>query len=184
MAWNRTGLSIAALLALAACAPERPAPVPSTPQVQQAAGDQAIASLLPPNARPGPRSGWRRVRVDNPDVAAGYIDAGTIAQQGDARRAWLIMNFRNSLPIPETGGRALSVAMVGDYRCATREWRSLESIWFRGRDAQRQEWRQPSRNPGFRAVERGTATDLFLTSACNAPAPRGQPVRQSPGTPR
>jgi len=183
MARHWTGLTMVALLAMAACAPAEPAApaVPPTPQAQQAAGDQAIASLLAPDARPGPRSGWRRVRVDNPDVASAFVDTGSITQEGDARRAWLIMNFRDSVPIPETGGRASSVALVGDYRCEAREWRSLESIWFRQRDAQRQEWRQPSRNPTFRAVEAGTATDLFLNTACGAPAPRATRTR---GTPR
>lgn len=169
-----TGMSFAALLVLGACGAETPAApaVAPTPQAQQQAGDQAIASLLPPNARPGPRGGWRRVRVDNADVATAFVDTGTVHMEGDARRAWIIMNFRDSMPIPETGGRAFSVALVGDYRCESREWRPLESIWFRQRDAQRLEWRQPSRRPEFRAVEAGTATDLFLTTACNAPLPR------------
>lgn len=177
---RRAPLPAFALLALAACATPPPEPaVPPTPQAQQAAGDEAIASLISPDARPGPRRAWRRLRVDNRDVASAFIDTGTIAQEGDARRAWLIMNFRESMPMPETGGRALSVAMVGDYRCASREWRSLESLWFRGRDAQRLEWRQPSRRPVFRAVEAGTATDLFLTSACAAPVPGATPPRGS-----
>lgn len=176
------GVAVAGLLALGACAPtDSEAEVPPTPQAQQAAGDEAIASLLPRGSLPGPRSGWRRIRVDNRDVSVGYIDAGSITVVDGARRAWLIMNFRDSLPIPETGGRALSVAMVGDYRCESRQWRPLESIWFRNRDAQRVEWRQPSRRPEFRDVEAGTATDLFLRTACNAPVPRATRTR---GTPR
>lgn len=179
MARNWIGGSLMALLALGGCATEPAAPpVPPTPQAQQEAGDQAIAGLISRDARPGPRSGWRRVRVDNPDVVSAYVDRRTALPEPDARRAWLIMNFRESLPIPETGGRAMSVAMVGDYRCEAREWRSIESMWFRRRDAQRLEWRAPSRNPSWRPVQAGTATELFLNTACNDPAPRrARPTR-------
>ncbi|HYF09031.1 MAG TPA: surface-adhesin E family protein, partial [Acetobacteraceae bacterium] len=74
-----------------------------------------------------------------------------------------------SLPIPETGGRAMSVALVADYRCEGREWRPLESLWYRQADARGLEWRQPSRRPVFRSVEAGTSTALFLDAACAAP---------------
>ena len=180
MARRPLSAGIFALLALAACAAPEPAP-PPTPEAQQAAGDQAIASLISPDARVGPRRGWRRVRVDNPDIAAGFVDAGTIHQEGDARRAWIVLNFRESLPLPETGGRGRSVALAADYRCATREWRPLESLWYRGLDAVGLEWRQPSRQPVFRDVQPGTATDFFLTAACAAPLPA---VTRSRGTPR
>ena len=175
MARTRLSACSVALLALAACAAPEPAP---TPQAQQAAGDQAIASLIAPEARVGPRRGWRRVRVDNPDVAAGFVDLGTITREGDARRAWIVMNFRESLPIPETGGRAFSVALVADYRCEAREWRPLENLWYRARNAEGLEWRQPSRQPVFRAVQPDTAIEFFLTAACaprlaGATSPRG-----------
>lgn len=171
---------VAPLLALAACEMAEPQPA-ATPQAQQAAGDQAIASLISPDARVGPRRGWRAVRVDNPDVANGFIDAGSMTREDDARRAWLVMNFRESLPIPETGGRARSVALVADYRCAAREWRPLENLWYRNRNADGLEWRAPSRQPVFRAVEAGTATDVFLRAACSAPMPV---ATRPPGTPQ
>lgn len=178
MARNWIG-GLLGMLALGACATEPAAPVvPPTPQAQQEAGDQAVAGLITRDARPGPRNTWRRVTVDNPDVANAYVDRRPPMADADWRRAWLIMNFRDSMPIPETGGRALSVAMVGDYRCAAREWRSIESIWFRRRDAQQLEWRAPSRNPTWRPVQAGTATELFLNTACNDAAPaRGRATR-------
>ena len=179
----RTGMSAwwVPLLALAACAtPEPPAP-PLTPQAQQEAGDRAIAGILPPDARIGPRRGWRPLRVDNPEVANAFVDAGTMTQEGDARRGWIVMNFREGMPMPETGGRALSVAIVGDYRCAARQWRPLENIWYRERNAERMEWRQPSRQPTWREVERDTSIDVFLAGICGAPPPAATRPR---GTPR
>ncbi|HYF06926.1 MAG TPA: hypothetical protein VD970_04850, partial [Acetobacteraceae bacterium] len=70
------GLLLAALAQLG-CAPEASPPTP-----QAAASAETVASLISPEARVGPRGGWRRVTVDNPDVVSAFLDAGTVTREG------------------------------------------------------------------------------------------------------
>ena len=66
-----------------------------------------------------------------------------------------MLKLRDSIPIPETGGRALSVRFIGEYRCAERLWRPLEGAWFARRNAQQPVHAERPRRSGFRNAARG-----------------------------
>jgi hypothetical protein len=46
-----------------------------------------------------------------------------------------MLNLREAIPSPETGGRALSVRFIGEYRCADQLCRPREGAWFVRRSA-------------------------------------------------
>ena len=84
---------------------------------------------------------------------------------GAVRRAWILLNLRDPIPIPETGGRAQSVRFVGEYRCAQRQWRPLEGAWFAKPNAQ-DPVHAERRRGGFQAAPAGTLDGAFLDAAC------------------
>ncbi|MCA3300977.1 MAG: hypothetical protein INF98_02275, partial [Roseomonas sp.] len=88
---------VAALLlaGLAGCAQPPPEP-PPTPEP------------------PGPGLvGWRSIGFSNELFESGYVQERELNISGPVRRAWIMLNLRESIPIPETGGRALSVRFIG-----------------------------------------------------------------------
>jgi hypothetical protein len=98
---------------------------------------------------PGPGlMGWRSIGFSNELFESGYVQE------------------RESIPIPETGGRALSVRFIGEYRCAERLWRPLEGAWFARRNAQQPVHAERPRRSGFRAAAPGTLDGAFLDAAC------------------
>jgi hypothetical protein len=59
---------------------------------------------------PGPGLvGWRSIGFSNEMFESGYVQERELNISGPVRRAWIMLNLRESIPIPETGGRALSV---------------------------------------------------------------------------
>jgi hypothetical protein len=97
---------------------------------------------------------------------SGYVQERELNISGPVRRAWIMLNLRESIPIPETGGRALSVRFIGEYRCAERLWRPLEGAWFARRNAQQPVHAERPRRSGFRAAAPGTLDGAFLDAAC------------------
>jgi len=144
----RAGLALALLLA--ACAVEAPAPVAEAPSY------------------PPPPPGWRAIPAlaTQGDIVSGYVQERGLVTRGPVRRAWILINLRESIPIPETGGRAQSVRFLGEYRCADRQWRPLEGAWFARLGAQQPMHAERPRGSGFRPAERGTLGGTFLDAAC------------------
>ncbi|MEO3475460.1 surface-adhesin E family protein [Roseomonas sp. CAU 1739] len=145
---RRRGWVVALLLAVAACAAEPPPPPAEAPPPPPPVGWRAIPSLS--------TSG---------DIAGGYVQERGLVTIGAVRRAWILLNLRESIPIPETGGRAQSVRFVGEYRCAQREWRPLEGAWFARPNAQDPVHAERPRG-GFRPAPAGTLGGSFLDAAC------------------
>lgn len=140
----------ALVLLLAACAAEAPEPA---------------AAPEPP---PPPPPGWRAIPAlaTTGDIVSGYVQERGLVAGGAVRRAWILLNLRESIPIPETGGRALSVRFVGEYRCADRQWRPLEGAWFARQNAQEPVHAERPRGSGFRPAPPGTLGGAFLDAAC------------------
>ena len=144
------GLLAALALVLAACAAEAPQPPPEP---------------SPPAVAP---VGWRAIPSLNTegDIASGFVQERGLVTTGPVRRAWILLNLRESIPIPETGGRAQSVRFSGEYRCAQREWRPLEGAWFALPNAQQPVHAERVRSAGFRLAASGTLGGAFLDAAC------------------
>lgn len=141
-------LAIATLLA--ACAAEPPPP-PAEP---------------PP---PPPPVGWVPITslTGQGDIAGGFVQERGLVTRGPVRRAWILLNLRESIPIPETGGRAQSVRFVAEYRCAERQWRPLEGAWFARPNAQDPVHAERPRGSAFRPAAPGTLGGSFLDAACS-----------------
>ncbi|MCA3338110.1 MAG: surface-adhesin E family protein [Acetobacteraceae bacterium] len=138
------------LAGLAGCAPQAPQPAPQ-----------------PIPEPPGPGLvGWRSIGFNNEMFESGYVQERELNISGPVRRAWIMLNLRESIPIPETGGRALSVRFIGEYRCADRQWRPLEGAWFARRNAQQPVHAVRPRRGGFREAAPGTLDGAFLDAAC------------------
>ncbi|MEY4793701.1 MAG: hypothetical protein RL724_637 [Pseudomonadota bacterium] len=135
-------------LVLAGCAQEAPAP-----------------QTIPEPPGPG-LVGWRPIGFNNELFESGYVQERELNISGPVRRAWIMLNLRESIPIPETGGRALSVRFIGEYRCAERLWRPLEGAWFARRNAQQPVHAERPRRSGFRPAAPGTLDGAFLDAAC------------------
>ena len=144
------GVLAALVLLLSACAAEAPTPPPEP---------------SPPPAAP---VGWRAITSLNTDgdIASGFVQERGLVTTGPVRRAWILLNLRESIPIPETGGRAQSVRFSGEYRCAQREWRPLEGAWFALPNAQQPVHAERIRSSGFRPAPAGTLGGAFLDAAC------------------
>ncbi|WP_198376309.1 surface-adhesin E family protein [Neoroseomonas rubea] len=143
--------ALALALLLGACAAEAPAP---------AAPD--------PLTYPPPPAGWRAIPAlsTGGDIVSGYVQENGLVTAGAVRRAWILLNLRESIPIPETGGRAQSVRFLGEYRCAERRWRPLEGAWFARLGAQQPVHAERPRGRDFRPAEPGTLGGTFLDAAC------------------
>lgn len=138
------------MVGLAGCAQQAPAPAPQ-----------------PMPEPPGPGLvGWRSIGVSIENVESGYVQERELNISGPVRRAWIMLNLRESIPIPETGGRALSVRFIGEYRCAERQWRPVEGAWFARRNAQQPVHAERPRRSGFRDAAPGTLGGAFLDAAC------------------
>lgn len=140
-------IAVIALL-LAGCAAEPPPPLPTPPP-------------------PPPPVGWVPIPSLSTDgiVANGFVQERGLVTTGAVRRAWILLNLRESIPIPETGGQARSVRFVGEYRCAQRQWRPVEGAWFARQNAQEPVHAERPRG-GFRAAAAGTLDGAFLDAAC------------------
>jgi len=136
------------LVGLAGCAQQAPEPPP-----------------IPEPPGPG-LVGWRSIGFSNEMFESGYVQERELNISGPVRRAWIMLNLRESIPIPETGGRALSVRFIGEYRCAERQWRPLEGAWFARRNAQQPVHAGRPRRSGFREAAPGTLGGAFLDAAC------------------
>lgn len=136
-------------LLLAGCAAEPPAAEASPP-----------APPLPP--------GWQVIPALNTtgEIVSGYVQTRGLVSTGRTRRAWILLNLREPIPIPETGGRAQSVRFLGEYRCAERQWRPLEGAWFARQNAQDPVHAERPRGSGFRPAEPATLGGTFLDAAC------------------
>lgn len=140
-------LAILALV-LAGCAAEPPPPAAEAPLPPAPVGWRPIASLSTDGA-----------------ITGGYVQDRGLVTTGPVRRAWILLNLREPIPIPETGGRAQSVRFVGEYRCAQRQWRPLEGAWFARPNAQ-DPVHAERRRGNFQAAPAGTLDGAFLDAAC------------------
>ena len=86
-------------------------------------------------------------------------------------RRWIAANLRESIPMPETGGRAASVAFLADYDCGKHAWQPVEAVWFARRNQRQEVLRERPRDPREREVGHGTLVDVFLDAACQEPSP-------------
>lgn len=149
----RGALPRIALLAvlLGACAAEPPAP-----------------EAAPPPPPPPPPPGWRAIPAldTTGNIVSGYVQTRGLAASGQVRRAWILLNLRESIPIPETGGRAQSVRFLGEYRCDGRLWRPVEGAWFARPNAEEPVHAERPRGGGFRPAEPATLGGAFLDAAC------------------
>lgn len=136
-------------LLLAGCAPQPPAPEAAPPA-------------------PPPPPGWQVIPSLNTtgDIVSGYVQTRGLISTGRTRRAWILLNLREPIPIPETGSRAQSVRFLGEYRCAERQWRPLEGAWFARQNAQEPVHAERPRGSGFRPAEPATLGGTFLDAAC------------------
>jgi hypothetical protein len=116
---------------------------------------------------PPPPVGWRQIGALSTDgmISSGFVQERGLVTTGAVRRAWLLLNLREPIPIPETGGRARSVRFVGEYRCAQREWRPLEGAWFARPNAQDPVHAERPRG-GFQPAAPGSLGGAFLDAAC------------------
>jgi NADH:ubiquinone oxidoreductase subunit len=148
---GRAAFAPAAALALllAGCAAEPPAPEAAPPA-------------------PPPPPGWQAIPALNTtgDIVSGYVQTRGLVSTGRTRRAWILLNLREPIPIPETGGRAQSVRFLGEYRCAEREWRPIEGAWFARQNAQEPVHAERPRGTAFRPAEPATLGGSFLDAAC------------------
>jgi hypothetical protein len=137
-------------LILAGCAAEPPPPPPPEP---------------PP---PPPPVGWQPIGTLSTGgmISSGFVQERGLVTTGAVRRAWILLNLREPIPIPETGGNARSVRFVGEYRCAQREWRPVEGAWFARPNAQEPVHAERPRG-GFQPAEAGTLGGAFLDAACS-----------------
>lgn len=137
-------------LILAGCAAEPP---PAAPP----------ASPLPP-----PPVGWQPIPSLSTDgaIANGFVQERGLVTTGAVRRAWILLNLRDSIPIPETGGRAQSVRFSAEYRCAQRQWRPLEGAWFARPNAIEPVHAERPRGRSFVPAAAGTLPGSFLDAAC------------------
>jgi hypothetical protein len=132
------------------------------------AGCAAEPPQAPPAEPPPPPVGWEPIPslTTSGEIAGGYVQTRGLVTAGAVRRAWILLNLRESIPIPETGGRAQSVRFVGEYRCAERQWRPLEGAWFARPNAQEPVHAERPRSAGFRPAAPGTIGGAFLDAAC------------------
>ncbi|MBX9701493.1 MAG: hypothetical protein K2X74_18810, partial [Acetobacteraceae bacterium] len=116
-----------------------------------------------------PRSRWTRIRFDPASgIGAAWRASPAIPRPEGRQRRWIVANLIEPIRLPETGGRAASVAFLADYRCDQRAWEPIELVWFARRDAQRAVLRERPRGRGERRVAQGTLVDVFLDAACGA----------------
>lgn len=147
---TRYRTTILAVLLLAGCAAEPPpAPPPAPPPPPPPVGWEPIPSLS-----------------TGGDIVSGYVQERGLVSRGAVRRAWILLNLREPIPIPETGGRAQSVRFMAEYRCAQRQWRPLEGAWFAGQNAQNPVHAERPRRGTFRPAPAGTLDGAFLDAAC------------------
>lgn len=149
------------LLLLAGCSqpPPEPASAPAPVVAAPAAPEVALA----------PRAAWRRIPIDRRGGIAGAFAASEAVHWAEGlRRVWIVLNLSDPIRLPETGGRARSVAFLADYRCAEQAWAPIEGAWFRAPDARGLEFEERPRQAGERGVQPGTLIAVFLEAACRS----------------
>ncbi|WP_431268654.1 surface-adhesin E family protein [Dankookia sp. P2] len=142
------------LLLLLGCAqPPAPPPVEAAPE--------------PPALTLAPRAAWRSIPIDKRGgIAAAYAASEASHWAEGMRRVWIVLNLAEAIRLPETGGRARSVAFLADYRCTEQSWRPVEGNWYRAPDAQGLEFEERPRLNEERGVQPGTLVAVFLEAAC------------------
>ncbi|MBO0165659.1 hypothetical protein J0692_26015, partial [Vibrio alginolyticus] len=85
-----------------------------------------------------------------------------IPRPGGKERRWIVGNLRERIRLPETGGRARSVAFLADYHCGQHAWEPVEIVWFARPDARDEVLRERPHGSGERRVREGTLVDVFL----------------------
>lgn len=151
------------LLLLLGCAQPAP-PSPPPPPV-------------PPEPGLASRQDWRRIPLDRRGGIAAAYEASVPADWADGlRRVWIVLNLAAPIRLPETGGRARSVAFLADYRCAEQSWNPIRGIWYREPDAVGVELEETPHGPGERSVQPGTLVAVFLEAACPGGREPGRPA--------
>lgn len=174
----RPAAALLLLAAAAACAPTAPAPPPpDAAPPPPAAATPAREPPLPPLTL-APRAQWQRIRVDPASGIAQAWTASAASRRGDGtQRRWIVGNLKEPIRLPETGGRAASVAFLADYHCDRHAWAPIEILWFGRRDAQAQVLAERPRGGGAeRRVQEGTLIDVFVDAACGRPGHRAPPA--------
>jgi hypothetical protein len=121
----------------------------------------------PPALVLAPRAEWRPIPIDR---RGGFLAAYAASEPAHwtegLRRVWIVLNLAEPIRLPETGGKARSVAFLADYRCAEQSWNPIEGTWYRAPDAEGPELEERPRQPGERGVQPGTLVAVFLEAAC------------------
>ncbi|MFC7474269.1 surface-adhesin E family protein [Dankookia sp. GCM10030260] len=121
----------------------------------------------PPALTLAPRVEWRPIAIDRRGGIAAAFEASEAAHWTPGlRRVWIVLNLGEPIRLPETGGRARSVAFLADYRCTEQSWRPLEGSWYRAPDAQGLEFEERPRLSEERGVQPGTLVAVFFEAAC------------------
>jgi hypothetical protein len=135
--------------------------------VQPPEAPSPAAAPEPPALALAPRAEWRPIPIDKRGgIAAAYAASEAAHWTEGLRRVWIVLNLAESIRLPETGGRARSVAFLADYRCAEQSWRPVEGNWYRAPDAQGLEFEERPRLNEERGVQPGTLVAVFLEAAC------------------
>ena len=77
-----------------------------------------------------------------------------------------MLKLREAIPIPEAGGRALSVRFIREHRCSDQLRRPLEGPWFARPNAKQSVHAERRRLSGFRDAALGTLGATFPDVAC------------------
>ncbi|MDO9706943.1 surface-adhesin E family protein [Paracraurococcus lichenis] len=137
-------------------------------QAPEAPPVAAPAEPVPPQVALAPREAWRRIPLDRRGgYAAAFAASEAVHWEDGLRRVWIVLNLVDPIRLPETGGRARSVAFLADYRCEAQSWRPIEGTWYRAPDAQGLELEEKPRPPEERGVQPGTLVAVFLEAACS-----------------
>ena len=126
-----------------------------------------VAAPEPPALALARRAEWRAIAIDRRGGIATAFAASEAPHWAEGlRRVWIVLNLTEPIRLPETGGRARSVAFLADYRCAEQSWRPVEGNWYRAPDAEGLELQERPRLSEERGVQPGTLVAVFLEAAC------------------
>ncbi len=175
-------LALGALAAACATASPAPPPPPAAADVAPVPPPlPAATAVAEPDAAPRrpspPRRGMRPIAIEaQGPITGAWIDPRSLSRDDGAITAAIVVNFRESIPIPETGARSRSARFRGEYRCGARRWRALDVRWFARSDARRPVFTEQRERRNFEDVAPGTLPGLFYEAVCAEPGAGAGPA--------